>query len=540
MVVETEPGRLVRLGRQREERDRKYGFQRGLWFDEEAAQRVVDFFSVLRHYKGEWAGQRFDLAEWQIVDVLQPLFGWMRADGTRRFRTAYLEIPRKNGKSSLAAGLGLYLVSSDGEPGAEVYSTATKRDQAKIVWGDAEQMVRMSPQLKRHMQTFRNNINVPESGSKFEPLGADSNRMDGLNPHANITDELHAHRDRRVWDVMVTAMGARRQPLSIAITTAGVYQPQSIGWEQHNHAVQVLEGTVEDDEFFAYIAAADPDDDWTDPQVWAKANPNLGISVKQDFLAAQCEKAKASTAFRNTFLRLHLNRWTAQVERWLEMDGWTACGTESDPDDLVGLQCFGGLDLASTTDIAALVLAFPDVDGTMDVLCRFWVPEERIVDRARRDRVPYDAWAEDGWITPTEGNVIDYDVIRRDVKDLGERYNIESIGFDPWNATQIATQLTDDGLQMVPTRQGYASLSGPSKDLEGLVISHKLAHANNPVLRWMASNVAVEDDAAGNIKPSKKKSTERIDGIVALVMAIDRATRYSNKDLVWEGDIVVV
>ena len=523
--------RLVQLARDREKRDRRTGRKRGLYFDDQAADHVVEFFTRLRHYKGEWAGLPFELTDWQRDDMIRPLFGWMREDGTRRLRMAYIELPRKNGKSLLAAGLGLYLTAADGEPGAECYSTATKKDQAKIVFSDAEMMVKLSPELKRYCNVRLNNINVPKLGAKFEPLGADSNTLDGLNPHGNIVDELHAHKDRRVWDVMDTAMGARREPLTIAITTAGVYRPESIGWEQHSHAAQVLEGSIEDDGFFAYIAAAEKDDDWTDPETWAKANPNLGVSVKPEYMAAQCEKAKRSPAFRNTFLRTHLNIWTSQVTRWLDMDRWNACGLESPPEALAGARCFGGLDLASTTDVAALVLVFPDVDGSCDVLTRFWVPEERIEDRVRRDRVPYNAWVQDGWMTATEGNVIDYDVIRREIVE---------IGFDRWGATQLTTQLDADGLTMVPIGQGYASMSAPTEELEALVLGEKLAHGGNPVLRWMVANAVVEQDAAGNVKPSKAKSTEKIDGVVALIMAIDRAGRHKDKDKVVHFEELVV
>ena len=530
--------RLVGLARERERRDQAQGHGRGLWFDEAAAERVVRFFGRLSHYKGEWAGLPFELADWQVEDIVYPLFGWKRADGTRRFRVAYIEVPRKDGKTTLIAGLGLYLMIADGEQGVEVYSTATKRDQAKLVFADAQAMVSNSSLLRRWVKSYRNNLNVPRTASKFEPLSADANTLDGLNPHGNIVDELHAHRDRQVWDVMATSMGSRRQPLTIAITTAGVYCPESIGWEQHVHAVQVLEGAIEDDGFFAYIAAAEAEDDWTDPAVWAMANPNMGMSVKAEFLAEQCERAKSSPSFLNTFLRHHLNIWTAQVTRWLDVDAWRAGDLESD--GLGGEECFGGLDLASTTDLAALALLFPDAVGWYDVVMRFWCPEERIVERSRRDRVPYDAWVRDGWLTATEGNVIDYDVIHRDINELSEVHNIKEIAFDRWGAYQIMTQLTDDGFTMVPMGQGYASMSAPSKELEKLVIGRTLAHGGNPVLRWMASNVAVSQDAAGNIKPAKDKSTERIDGITALVMALDRAIRHRDDDDVWEGELMVV
>ena len=528
----------IQLARDRDQRDQENGKDRGLWFDQSAVDRVDQFFGLLEHYKGEWAGQSFKLAPWQIKDIIRPLFGWKRADGTRRFRIAYIEIPRKNGKSTMAAGIGLYLLVADGEPGAEVYSTATKRDQAKIVWGDADAMVKTSKGLSRYIKSSRNNLSVRETMSKFEPLGADSNTLDGLNPHGNITDELHAHRDRLVWDVMGTAVGSRRQPLTVAITTAGVYRPESIGWEQHQHAIQVLEGALEDDAFFAYIAAAHPDDDWTDPNVWAAANPNLGISLKPDYLADKCLEAQQSANYLNTFLRLHLNIWTQQVTRWLKMEDWHQGNL--DTSDLTGQVAYGGLDLASTTDITALVLVLPDTQGWYDVVCRFWIPEDTMIERSRRDLVPYDAWVRDGWMIATPGNVTDYNRIRVDVQQLAEQYQIEEIGYDPWNAAQITTQMQEDGIEMVPVRQGFASLSNPSKELERLVLSHKIAHGGHPVLRWMASNVATETDAAGNIKPSKAKSTEKIDGIVALVMAIDRATRATGDDDVWVPTPLVV
>ena len=538
MATSPESVSYIQLARDRQARDLVNGNDRGLWFDAAAADRVIKFFELLKHYKGEWAGQRFNLADWQVQDLIRPIFGWRRRDGTRRFRTAYIEVPRKNGKSTLAAGIGLYLTIADGEPGAEVYSTATKRDQARIVWGDAETMVKTSVALRRTVGSARNNISVERTMSKFEPLGADSNTLDGLNPHGIITDELHAHRDRTVWDIMDTATGARRQPLTVAITTAGVYRPESIGWEQHNHAAQVLEGALEDDGYFAYIAAADPDDDWTDPQVWAAANPNLGVSLKMDYLREKCDDAQRSASYLNTFLRLHLNIWTQQVTRWLTMADWHAGNLETA--GLAGQECWGGLDLATTTDIAALVLVFPDANGWYDVLCKFWIPEDTVLERSRRDLVPYDAWVRDGWMKATPGNVTDYEVIRRDIKALGELYDVQEIGFDRWNANQIAVQLADDGFEVVPVGQGYASLSGPSKELERLVLSHRIAHAGNPVLRWMASNVALERDAADNIKPSKAKSTEKIDGIVALVMALDRAIRHRRDETVYQPTQLVV
>jgi phage terminase large subunit-like protein len=516
-------GQLVRKACARHLADLTEGGKRGLRWDAAAAAHAVDFFRFLKHSKGEWAGQAFVLSPWQVF-IVGAVFGWKRADGTRRFRTVYVEIARKNGKSTLLAGIGLYLLVADGEAGAEVYSSATKRDQAKIVWSEAERMVRASDALKSRVVAFRNNLHIAGTASKFEPLSADSNTLDGLNAHGNLVDELHAHRDRGVWDVLVTSMGARRQPLTVAITTAGTYEPESIGWELHDHAVKVSDGSLEDDSFFAYVAAIEAEDDWTSPKVWAKANPNLGVSVKPEYLAQMCQDAINKPSFTNTFLRLHLDRWTQQVERWISMERWNAISAPVAEGELRGAECWAGLDLAQKIDIAALLLAFPVEGGGYALVPRFWCPEATVLERSRKDRVPYDAWVRDGYLIATPGEVIDYDFIRAEINALGKAHSIQEIAFDPWAAQQLATQLGEtDGFTMVAMRQGYASLSEPSKEFERLVVSGKLYHGGNPVLRWMASNVARSEDPAGNIKPDKGRSREKIDGVVATIMAIARA-----------------
>lgn len=508
---------------------------RGLWWNPQAAARPVEFIEhFCKHHKGEWAGQRVELAPWQR-DATRILFGWQLADGSRRFRVAYIEVPRKNGKTTWAGGLALYLLVADGEPGGEVYATATKKDQAKIVHGDAVHMVKASPTLRRYVKVLRNNLNCPKLGSKFEPLGADSSTLDGLNPSANIVDELHAHKDRALWDVMDTAMGARRQPLTLAITTAGLTDPEAIGFQQHTHAVAVLEGTLEDDGFFAFIAAAGETDDWTAPETWARANPNLGVSVRPGYLAAQAKKAAEQPSFLPTFLRLHLNVWVAAAKRWLPMERWNAEPTEpiewhqARELELSGARCFGGLDLSTTRDLSSLCLLFPlplpaGRAPEYATLFRCYCPEVSIERRSRRDRVPYDAWARLGWLTPTPGEVVDYDFIRADLVALAARYKLVECAFDPWNATQLTTQLAEqDGLKMIQVRQGYQSLSAPSKELEKLVVSGRLHHGGHPIARWAAANVTLRTDPNGNIAPDKAKSTGRIDPIVALIMALSRA-----------------
>lgn len=520
-------GRLVKLACERHVKDLKTAHQRGLYFDDAAAQRVLEFVGCLRHSKGEWAGQPFLLAPWQLF-LLWVLFGWRRADGTRRFRMAYCELARKNGKTTLAAAVGLYLAFADGEGGAEVYAAATKLKQARLVFGEARRMVRKSPALRKRITCFRDNLHIEETASKFEPLPGDGETEDGLNVHGAIIDELHAHPNRELFDVLDTGTGARRQPLIFVITTAG-FDRQSVCWEQHDYAVKILEGTVEDDTFFGFVAAIDEGDDWQDPTCWPKANPNLGVSVKADDIARKVRKAKLIPAQQNNIRRKHLNEWTEQDERWLGLDVWKACGRRW-PEELVellrGRPCYGGLDLSSKIDLTAFVLVFPPRLGEPQVyhaMSYFWCPRENMRRREKRDRVPYGAWAAAGQLRATEGNVIDYDVIRRDVNELGKIFRVKEIAFDTWNAQQLATQLTGDGFTMAEFRQGFASMSGPTKDLEALLVSRRLEHGRHPVLTWCASNVAIEIDPAGNYKPSKKKSRERIDGIVALIMGLGRA-----------------
>jgi phage terminase large subunit-like protein len=490
-------------------------------FDTESAERPIRFFrEYLHHVKGEWAGQPFVLLPWQ-AELVWTLFGWRRLDGTRRYRTCYVEVPRKNGKSSLAACIGLYLLFADNEPGAEVYSAAADREQAAIVFDTARQMVGDAPALAKRSQTYRRSIIVPSTASSYKVLSSEAYTKDGLNAHGIIFDELHAQPNRELWDVLTTSVGARRQPLIFAITTAG-YDRNSICWEVHDYACKVRDGIIQDDSFLPIIYAADKDDDWTNLDVLGKVNPSLGSTVKLEYLAQECRKAQETPGYQNPFKRLHLNIWTEQETRWLDMAKWDDCGGTLDPAELEGQPCYAGLDLSSTTDITALVLVFPQA-AHYAVLSYFWVPAENIRRRAERDRVPYPLWAQQGHIEATEGNVVDYDIIRSRINELNQRYHIREIAIDRWNSTQLQTQLQGDGLTVVQFGQGFASMTGPSKELEKLVLGKRIQHGENPVLRWMVSNVAVRQDAAGNLKPDKEKSTEKIDGVVALIMGLGRA-----------------
>lgn len=516
-------GIRVRQAVERHIRDLNHGKQRGLRFDANAAKHALAFFTLLRHTKGEWAGKPFELAPWQAF-IVWVVFGWKRADGSRRFRTAYIEVARKNGKSTLAAGIGLYLFVADKEPGAEVYTAATKRDQARIVHGEGIGMVRLSRRLQRYIQVFKDNLSMVRTNSKYQPLGADADTMDGLNVHGAIIDELHAHKNRNLWDVLETATGARRQPLLFAITTAG-FDRETVCWQQHRYAEQVLDGVIADDSYFPFIASLDPDDNWTDETVWAKANPNIDVSVKVESLREQCAKATSLPAAQNAFRRLRLNQWTEQSERWIDIAIWDACKQPFNRASLKGKRCFGGLDLSSVRDISAFVLVFPpeiDEPGPWYVQCRFWIPADNVRKRVEKDRVPYDVWIREGFVEATDGNIVDYDVIRMRIQEDAAFFDIEEVAFDRWNATQLVTQLESDGITTIPFGQGFASMSAPMREMETRIVGGELLHDGNPVLRWMMSNVAVKQDAAANMKPDKSRSTERIDGVAALAMAVGR------------------
>lgn len=540
VATERAVGRLERLYRERMERDRERLPLLGYWFDEEDADRVVAFFETyLRHHKGEWAGHLFVLEPWQ-KEILREAFGWKRPDGTRRYRTVWIEVARKNGKTEMGAGIGDFMLVFDQEPGAEVYSSATKRDQAKILFDAAKAMVQQSPELKRYIKAHRANMSCQALGSKFEPLSADGDKLDGLNAHCNLIDEVHAHKDRLVYDVLVTSMGARRQPMTVIITTAGTYDPEQIGWQLHDKAVKVLEGVVEDESFFAYIAAADKDDDWKDPATWEKANPNLGVSVKYSYMEEMCGKAQTEPSFLNTFLRLHLNIWTQQVTRWISPDDWKKCARKRLSLELFrDRPCFGGLDLSTTQDITAFALVFPPYREKRDwaVFPWFWVPEHQTTEKVKKGLEPYDVWVRGGHLHETPGNVVDYEFIKATVLGLAKEYRVREIAYDPWNATQTAVDLENKGCTMVEVRQGYASMSEPSKEFERLVVSGQLQHGDHPVLNWMANNVAVASDPAGNIKPNKdpkKGSVGKIDGVVATINAISRAMVFVKGESVYE------
>ncbi len=532
-VVEGEvvAGRLVILACERHLRDLGDGHERGLWFDRHAAGQAVAFFALLRQSKGQWGGQRIELQPWQAFRI-GSVFGWKREDGTRRFRYAYNEVARKNGKTTEAAGIGLLAAFFDGELGAEVYAVATKREQARRTWDEARYMVGKEPRFKQFITVQAANMHNLGTASKFEPLGSDKDTSDGLNMHMGLFDELHAWKDRLFWTKLTTATGSRAQPLIWIITTAGEDE-ESVCGEQADYGIKVLERVYDDDDWFVYIARIDDESEWDDEAAWPKANPNLGVTKFLDTMRADCRKAQNVPAEKPGYLRMHCGLWVKGVSRWLRLDTWDDQGKQAKLQSLEGRPCFGGLDLSSTIDLTAFALWFPDEDGDGgDLFLWHWVPAETLLRRSREDRVPYNVWAERRYagekaerpfVEPTDGPVIDYDVIRKRVGELGERFQIESIGYDPYNATQLVGQLENDGFTMVKVPQNMLRLSPPTKELQRLVLSKGLRHGANPVLRWQASNVVVKSDSEENLKPNKEKSGDRIDGIVAGVMAISEA-----------------
>ena len=502
-------------------------------YDKDAADFAVMFIEQLCHTKGTWAGKPFELIDWQ-EQIIRDIFGILKPNGYRQFNTAYVEIPKKMGKSELAAAVALLLTCGDGEERAEVYGCAADRQQAAIVFDVAADMVRMCPALNKRVKilTATKRIVYAPTNSFYQVLSAEAYSKHGFNIHGVVFDELHTQPNRKLFDVMTKGSGDdRMQQLYLLITTAGT-DTHSICYETHQKAKDILEGRKIDPTFYPVIYGADESDDWTDPEVWKKVNPSLGITVGIDKVQAACESAKQNPGEENSFRQLRLNQWVKQAVRWMPMDKWDKCAFAVDPEELEGRVCYGGLDLSSTTDISAFVLVFPpeDEDDKYMILPYFWIPEENMERRVARDHVPYDVWERQGILETTEGNVIHYGFIEQFIGRLGERYNIREIAFDRWGAIQMVQNLECMGFTVIPFGQGFKDMSPPTKELMKLVLEEKIAHGGHPVLRWMMDNIYVRTDPSGNIKPDKEKSTEKIDGAVATVMALDRAIRLGNNN----------
>lgn len=520
--------KYTQLAVQRHLNDLETAAERGLYFDPAAAQRAIDFSQLLKHSKGEWAGQYLRLEPWQQF-IVWVLYGWKKSDGKRRYRTAYNEVARKNGKTTFMAALALYGMGFDDESGAEIYSVATKEAQAMLSFEEGQRMVQKSGYLGGMAKVHKKAISIDRTNSFWKPRGRDSKTEDGLNPHYVLVDEYHAHVDSSMLDVMDSAIGARTQPLVLIITTAG-FNINSACYIERDYAIKVLKGEVVDDSYFAIIYSLDRDeasgellDDWKDPACWIKANPNLGVSVKIQDMERMRDQAVESPTKLNNFLVKKLNVWTTQETKFFNMEKWAACTDIVTEEELLGSRCWLGVDLASKSDITAIVRLFKLQDGRVVLLPKFFCPREGAEVRSKTDRVPYLLWAEKGYLTLTPGSRTDYAFIQESIQSDWSKFDVVQMGFDKWNFEFLYQNLVTDGMdtaRIIEYGQTLQYMSEPTKELESLVLSGKLVHNGNPILAWMAANTAIYTDPNGNIRPLKNKSSEKIDGIIAAVIAL--------------------
>ena len=506
-------------------------------YDEKKADRAVAFIENLKHTKGRWDNQPFWLFPWQ-ERIIRDIFGIVDENGHRQFRTAYIEIGKKNGKSELAAAVALYLLYGDNEPSAEVYGAAADRQQASIVFDVAKRMVEKSPALmKRSKITAASKRIVNYSNAGFyQVLSAEVGTKHGLNVSGLVLDEVHAQPNRNLYDVLTKGSGdSREQPLYFLITTAGT-DKESICYELHQKALDILDGRRIDHTFYPVVYGLKDDEDWTDEANWYKANPSLGQTITIERVREMFQEAKENPAEENVFKQLRLNMWVSSLTRFIPEQIYDLGNVPIDRAALEGRDCYAGLDLSSTGDITALVLMFPprSEEEKYVMLPFFWIPEDTIPLRVRRASVPYDVWCKQGYLMATEGNVIHYGFIEKFIEDLGTHYHILEIAFDRWGATQMSQDLEGMGFTVVPFGQGYASMSPPTKEFYKLLMEGRIIHGGNPVMNWMSGNVVVDTDPAGNIKCTKAKSPEKIDGIVAAIMALDRCIRHENQTSVYD------
>jgi phage terminase large subunit-like protein len=520
-------------------------------FDQKAADRAIYFIEHLRHTKGRWSGKTFELLPWQ-KKIISDVFGTLKEDGTRRYKTVYVEIPKKNGKSELCAGIALYMLVADGEPGAEVYGAACDKNQAGIVYDVAAQMVNQSQALQKKLivRDSVKRIIFRKTNSFYRVLSADVKNKHGYNTHCVVFDELHAQPNRDLWDVLTEGAGAARtQPLFVAITTAGTDR-NSICWELHERARKIISGTIqaEDDPTFYGVIYGPPDDeagtdwDWGNEENWKAVNPSLGETIQIEDMREDYKQAVLKVEKENLFKQLRLNIWVKQSTRWIKLSDWDKCKGHVDIEEFKGRECYGGLDLSTSIDLAALALVFPYPDSFYKILMHFWIPEDMAAEKEKHDRVPFTRWIKEGFVHTTPGNLIDNNFIKHELSNIRETYQLKELAYDRWGAVKLITDLQEDGFVidqkasgeghplLVPFGQGFVSMSPPAKELITLLLGCKIEHGNNPVLRWCADNAVIDIDPAGNIKPNKAKATQRIDGIVALIMGLDRAMKHPLDD----------
>ena len=507
--------------------DHEAGPDRGLVYHPQKAWKVIrygELFCV--HTKGRWANQPFKHQGWQKF-ITGELFGWCNADsGLRRYRTALIEVPKRQGKTVYLAVIGLYGFHGDGENGAEVYSMASEEKQAKIVFNQARMMVIRSSVLREDIIPYSASLSIPSNDARMMPLPSDPDTIDGNNPHFQIVDELHRHKTRDVWDLCQNATGSREQPLTAAITTAG-QDLASVCYEQHEYGLNILDGIFENDRYFAFIATPDEGYDWRDEKEWYKLNPSLGVNIKIEDMRDLAKEAEQKPLANLAFRRLRLNQWTRSVASWVNIEDWKACYADIDPESLFGLPCYMGIDLAVQKDMSAIALLF-DLDPYWVVRMRYYCPEKAIHERTINENLPYEQWVEQGHLIKTPGNIIDFERIFGDIvgtdeaPGLMEQYNILDAGMDPYRASVLGTQLMNYGLKVTWVRQGTLSLNEPMEQVEGKIASHNLVHFNHPILSWNARNVVVRKDVNGMMAPNREKSKEKIDGFSALLDAANR------------------
>lgn len=511
------------------------------WYDPKAAKDAVEFFpAFLRHFEGEFSGKRFELDDWQSELIIKPLFGWKKvSDNTRRFRKLYLAVPKKNGKSVLAAGIALFLLFCDSEDGAQVFSAAADRMQAAIVFNAAKTMIETSPKLRRRCEIYRNSIVVPSTRSSYQVLSADVATKHGPNIHGLVFDELHTQPNRDLYDTLVKGIASRRQPLIVEITTAGS-DFESICREEHEYAQRIISTAITDETVLPVIFEAKQEEDWRDPQVWRRVNPSFGKIVKELYLEDECRAAIAEPRKQNSFKRLNLNMWTQQEHMWIDIHDFDACPQLKDLEESCnGLACVAGIDISTRNDLTCVCLAFriPDSEAEeggytqesmnlnyrVALLPYFYLPEVTLYQRAKEDSIPYPLWRDMGLLRVTPGQDIDQRKIYNDItEEFAKKFSIQSIGYDPWNANTLALPLRDAGFQMVETRQGVATMSEPSKLFEALIRSKRLVHNGHQIFRWNVGNVSVKEDLKENIFPFKSSRKKRIDGVIAAIIALSR------------------
>ena len=509
-------------------------------YDEASALRVKKFIEkLLTLTSGQYAKQPFILQTWQWEKIIKPLYGTLNSERFRQYRTCLVEVARKNGKTTLAAAIALYHLFADHEMGGQIYSAAADKDQASLVFNEAAQMVRNNPFLSARCKIIDSQKRIVNyrTNSFYRAIPADAASSHGYNASCIIYDELHAAANRELFDVLKTSMGVRRQPLLFIISTAG-YDRNSILWEQYTYARKILKKIIKDHSFLPVIYEVGEKEDWEDEKNWYKANPALGTFRSLEEMRSVFLQAKENPALINTFKRLYLNIWTSQETRWLDIVKWDACPDRLDVKSLEGKVCYGGLDLSATTDLTAFDLVFPD-EEELKVLPFIFIPREKMLEKIKTDQVQYDVWENKGHVIVTEGNVVDYNVVQSKIEECLQKYQVKSIAYDRWNATNIVQNLTDNGYQhMIPLGQGYRDMNNPTKYLETRILDKKLNHGGNPVLRWNFDNVMVIMDPAGNIKPDKGKSKQRIDAIVALIMALDGVMKNENAPSIYETEKV--